>query len=99
VPEQKLSESITFSVDPYLKTSHMARELLLSVKSQLAIYKSSKFDKKESVAGLVLSLIGFFCGVVFPMFYKELDATIYILVPVICYVIIFSYFLYFVAEK
>ncbi len=88
-----------FSVKNYIQVALISKDLLQSVKSQLAQYEANKSDKSIIVLGFVISLLGFLCGVVIPLFFKDSDPAIYLVIPIICYIVIFIYLSYFISEK
>jgi hypothetical protein len=88
-----------FNVNNYFQVALAAQELLRSVRSQLAQIEARKPNKNSLIAGLIISFIGLFCGVIIPMLYKDSNPIIFLLIPFFCYFCIFFYLIYFIAEK
>lgn len=93
-------KSVTrYSVEDYLRVALAAKDLARSVKSQIIQIEARKPNKNALVTGLIIALAGFFFGVIVPMFYRDTNPVVFLVIPCVCYFFIFSYLIYFIAEK
>ncbi|HEX8564038.1 MAG TPA: hypothetical protein VF648_00120 [Pyrinomonadaceae bacterium] len=85
---------IKYTVQAYLKTVTSAKEIVDSTKSSIAQYEAQqnarKYQKRYFILALIISIVGLVFGVLLPILNKRASTFLYVLIPIVCYIFLFS---------